>query len=67
MNSSTYYEKHNVNSITNRQGCVPKMDENGFVFGSSNFILLKSQKLITVLAGSLVRFLQYEEASCRDF
>lgn len=46
---------------------VPKMNENGFVFGSSNFILLKSQKLITVLAGSLVRFLQYEEASCRDF
>jgi hypothetical protein len=46
---------------------VPEMDENGFVFNSSNLILVKAQKLITVLAGSLVRFLQYEEASCRDF
>ena len=36
---------------------VPEMDQNGFVFGSNNFILLKSQKLITVLAGSLVRVL----------
>jgi hypothetical protein len=46
---------------------VPGIDGSRAVIDLGILTCRKSQKLITVLAGSLVRFLYYEKAFCKDF